>query len=147
MAPWNWGAKAPAKGLKIVEGMTGHAIDGESAKHCRHVKLDEESIFEPLRVRVGVYYLAEEIVGALRLWVVCVRHRVNKPSLSVYPWWSGWRLATSHGKRAGFPAWSRWSAEGRYLDSLTLRALSGWGACYPEKKARRLAECFRLRDL
>src|SRR5690242_7927091 len=55
-----------------------------------------------------------------------------------------WRLATLHGKRVGFPAGSRWSAAGRFkkrpagwraVGSGTLR---WWGACYPEKKARRL---------
>jgi hypothetical protein len=50
---------------------------------------------------------------------------------------SGWRLATSHGKRVGFPAGSRWSAAGRYLDVLRIRTLTRWGARYPEKKARR----------
>ena len=30
----------------------------------------------------------------LEPWV-CVLHRVYKPSLSFYLWWSGWRLATS----------------------------------------------------
>ena len=56
---------------------------------------------------------------------------------------SGWRLATLHGKRAGFPARSRWSAAGRNKKAarlvagfVTLETLSGWGG-YPEKKARR----------
>ena len=57
---------------------------------------------------------------------------------------SGWRLATLHGKRAGFPVRSRWSATGRNKKAarlvagfVTLETLSGWGARYPEKKARR----------
>ena len=56
---------------------------------------------------------------------------------------SGWRLATLHGKRAGFPARSRWSATGRNKKAarlvagfVTLETLSGWGARYPAKKAR-----------
>ena len=43
-------------------------------------------------------FLAENAVGIEFLPLLmnaCVRHRVNKPSLSFYLWWSGWRLATS----------------------------------------------------
>jgi hypothetical protein len=50
---------------------------------------------------------------------------------------SGWRLATSQVERVGFPAGSRWSAEGRNKWSFKMRTLSGWGARYTEKKARR----------
>ena len=46
------------------------------------MELREESIFDPLLVGVGRDYFAEKLVrGALRLLVVCVRHRVynSKP--------------------------------------------------------------------
>jgi len=54
-----------------------------------------------------------------------VRHRVNKPSLSFYLRWSGWRLATLLGKRAGFPFRSRWSAVGR--NKKAARLVAGFG--------------------
>jgi hypothetical protein len=113
-SPWKRDASASTKGSRSSNRRDArHAVDRELLKPSRHVKLDKESIFKPLRVRVRVDYFAEGIVGALRLWFVSIRHRVNKPSLSVHPWWSGWPLATSQGGRAGFPARSRWSAEGR----------------------------------
>jgi hypothetical protein len=45
-----------SKGLKIVEEMPSHAVDRQFLKRSRHVKLDEQSILEALRVRVGVDY-------------------------------------------------------------------------------------------
>jgi len=51
----------------------------------------------------------------------------------------------------GFRARSRWSAAGRNKKAarlvagfVTLETLSGWGARYPEKKARRLALDFEF---
>jgi len=114
---------------KLVEEMARHAIDREPPKNNSRGEFDNKSVIQRLRISVGRNYLAEELVRlALRLFVVCVRHRVNKPSLSFWLVGSGWRLATLHGKRAGFPVRSRWSAAGR------------------NKKAARLVAC-NFRDL
>src|SRR5438477_3441979 len=66
------------------------------------------------------------------------------PAVVCYSWLVRWRLATSHGKRVGFPIESRWSAEGRKNEEARgerghwdLETLNRWGARYPEKKARR----------
>src|SRR5207249_9659071 len=42
-----------------------------------------------------------------------VPHRFLSPAEKLIVWLSAGRLATFHGKRAGFPARSRWSAGGR----------------------------------
>ena len=69
---------------KVVEEVPRHAIDGQTPKQCRAIEFREKPIFERFRVRVGRNYVAEKLFGgALRLGVVCVRHRVYKPSLSV----------------------------------------------------------------
>jgi hypothetical protein len=71
-------------GRKIVKEVTCHTVNREFLKPSWRVELDENSILKRLGVRVGVDYFAEGFVGlALRLLVVNVRHRVNKPSLSV----------------------------------------------------------------
>jgi hypothetical protein len=68
----------------VVEEMRGDAVDRQPPKHNARVELSEKSIFQRFRVRVGRDYFAEKLFGgALRLLVVCVRHRVYKPSLSV----------------------------------------------------------------
>jgi hypothetical protein len=69
---------------KVVEEMPRHTVDRQPPKHNARVEFGEKPIFERFRVRVGRNYFAEKVLGgALRLLVVCVRHRVNKPSLSV----------------------------------------------------------------
>jgi len=60
---------------KVVEEVPRHAINRQSAKQYGAIELRQESILDRLGVRVGVDYFAEEIVRALWLWVVCVRHR------------------------------------------------------------------------
>ena len=56
---------------------------------------------------------------------------------------SGWRLATLHGKRAGAPPGQGGAPEAETIKQpaasglLEIRTLSGWGARYTEKKARR----------
>jgi hypothetical protein len=69
---------------KLVEEMARHAIDREPPKNNSRGEFDKKSIIQRLRVSVGRNYFAEELVRlALRLMIVCVRHRVYKPSLSV----------------------------------------------------------------
>ena len=72
------------KGRQVVEEMPRHAIDGKTPKQHRAPQLRKASILDRLSVRVGRNYFSEKILrGTLRLIVVCVRHRVYKPSLSV----------------------------------------------------------------
>src|SRR5712692_11681133 len=74
--------------------MPCHAVDREPLKQNARVELGEKSIFHRLRVRVGRNYFAEKILGgALRLVVVCVRHRINNPALVFI---CGVGLATRH---------------------------------------------------
>jgi hypothetical protein len=86
------------EGRKVVEEVLRHAIDRQAPKQCGAIELRKESIFDPLLVGVGRDYFAENLVrGALRLLVVCVRHRVYKPSLSLLAVVVG--LATRHASR------------------------------------------------
>ena len=69
---------------KVFEEVRRNAVDRQSPEHNARVEFGKRSIFERLRVRAGRNYFAAKLFGgALRLLVVCVRHRVYKPSLSV----------------------------------------------------------------
>ena len=72
------------EGLKVVEEVPRHAVDKKPPERDSSAEFDKESVLNGFGVRVGRNDFPEELVRlALRLLVVCVRHRVNKPSLSV----------------------------------------------------------------
>ena len=63
----------------MVEDRASDAIDPAGAG-----KGDEDSVLDGLSVRVGRNAFAEKLFeGILRIGVVYLRHRLNKPSLSV----------------------------------------------------------------